>query len=88
MIRGIKHCSGTLEQIIVPPASNKNLASQTGFGETINKTLENDKNDENYLISALKALSNHLINNSGPNYSKLDLEKTYRLLTIELLYKS
>ena len=81
MIRGImKNCSGTLEQITVPPASNEYLASQTNFGETINKTLENDKNDEDYLISALKALSNHLVDNSGPNYSKLNLEKTYKLL--------
>jgi len=81
MIRGImNNCAGTLEQITVPPSSNEYLANRTDFGDTINRTLENENNEPDYLVSALHALSNHLFNENGKNYDKLDLPQTYRLL--------
>ena len=43
MIREImKNCAGTLDQITVPPNSNEFLANKTNYGDTMNKTLEND----------------------------------------------
>ena len=80
MIRGImNNCAGALEQITLPPASNEFLANNTKFGDTMNKTLENENNDEDYLVTALHALSNHLTNNNGRN-PKVDMQKTYKLL--------
>ena len=79
LVRGImKNCGESLEQITVPPSSNEYLANKTTFGDTINKTLENENNEPDYLISALHALGNHLAEN-GKNYSKLDLPKIYKL---------
>ena len=80
LIRGImNNCAGALEQIALPPASNEFLANNTKFGDTMNKTLENENNDEDYLVTALHALSNHLTNNNGRN-PKVDMQKTYKLL--------
>ena len=81
MVRDImKYSIGTLDQITVAPTSNEFLAKRTTFGDTVSKTLENDNNDNDYLLTALHALGNYLFNESGPNYSKLDLAKTYNLL--------
>ena len=81
MVRDImKYSIGTLDQITVAPTSNEFLAKRTTFGDTISKTLENDNNDNDYLLTALHTLGNYLFNESGPNYSKLDLAKTYNLL--------
>ena len=81
MVRGImSNCAGALEQITVPISSNEYLANKTSFAETISKTLENENNEPDYLISALHALSNYLFNESGKNYSKLDLPEVYKLL--------
>ena len=80
LVRGImKNCAGALEQITVPPASNEYLSNKTTFGDTMNKTLENENNDTDYLVSALHSLGNHLFNEAGKNYSKLDLPKVYKL---------
>ena len=81
MVRGImSNCAGALEQITVPISSNEYLANKTSFAEIISKTLENENNEPDYLISALHALSNYLFNESGKNYSKLDLPEVYKLL--------
>ena len=80
LVRGIMtNCGGALEQITVPPASNDYLSTRTTFNDTINKTLENENNDTDYLISALRALSNHVFNDNGKNYSKLDLPRDYKI---------
>ena len=80
LVRGImKNCGEALEQITVPPSSNEYLANKTTFGDTMNKTLENENNDTDYLITGLHALSNHLFNENGKNYAKLDLPKVYKL---------
>ena len=80
LVRGImKNCAGALEQITVPPTSNEYLSNKTTFADTINKTLENENNDTDYLVSALHSLGNHLFNENGKNYSKLDLPKVYKL---------
>ena len=40
LIRGImKHCTGTLEQVTIPPNSNEYLANNTDFGDTMNKNI-------------------------------------------------
>ena len=80
MVRGImKNCSQALEQITVPPSSNEYLANKTNFGDTMNKTLENENNEPEYLISGLHSLGNYLYQESGKNYSKLDLPELYKL---------
>ena len=81
MVRDImKNCAGTLEQITVPPKSNEFLANKTTFGDTMNNTLENDNNDNNFINTSLHALGNHLYTENGKNYSKLDLPRLYKLL--------
>ncbi|MBR4619254.1 MAG: hypothetical protein IKO49_08120, partial [Bacilli bacterium] len=81
MVRDImKYNIGTIDQITVAPSSNEYLARKTNFGDTITKALQNDKNDEDFLLTALHSLGNYLFNENGPNYSKLDLPKTYELL--------
>ena len=81
MVRDImKYSIGTLDQITVAPTSNEFLAKKTTFGDTISKTLENNNNDTDYLLTALHSLGNYLFNENGPNYSKLDLAKTFNLL--------
>ena len=80
IVRGImKNNAQCLEQITVPQTSNDYLATKTTFGDTINKTLENENNDIEYLKSASHALSNHLLAENGKNYSKIDLPKNYRI---------
>ena len=73
------NCGGALEQITIPPASNDYLSTRTTFNDTINKTLENENNDTDYLVSALHALSNHIFNDNGKNYSKLVLQRDYKI---------
>ena len=81
MVRDILQYSiGTLDQITVAPDSNEFLARKTSFSDTITKTLENDNNDIDILLTALHSLGNYLFNENGPNYSKLDLSKIYELL--------
>ena len=81
MVRDImKYSLGTIDQITVHPTSNEFLAKKTTFGDTITKTLQNDKNDTDSLLTGLHSLNNYLYNENGPNYSKLDLAKTYNLL--------
>ena len=81
MIRGImKNCAGTMEQITVPPSSNEFLANKTNFNDTMNKTLENDNNDKDFIETSLHSLGNHLYSENGKNYSKLDLPRLYNLL--------
>ena len=81
MVRDImKNCAGTLEQITVPPQSNEFLANKTTFGDTMNNTLENENNDNDYIITSLHSLGNHLYNENGKNYAKLDLPRLYKLL--------
>ena len=81
MIRQImQNCAGTLDQITVPPTSNEYLASKTNYADTMNKTLENDKNDKDYAVTSLHSLGNHLYTQNGKNYSKLDLPRLYNLL--------
>ena len=80
LVRGImQNCAETLEQITVPPISNEFLATNTQFSDTINKTLDNENNDSDYMLSALRALSNHVYKDNGKNYDKLDLPETYRI---------
>ena len=81
MVREImKNCAGTMDQITVPPDSNEFLANNTNFGETMNKTLENDNNDKDFVVTSLHSLGNHLYSENGKNYSKLDLPRLYKLL--------
>ena len=75
----MKNCAQALEQITVPPSSNEYLANKTNFGDTMNKTLENENNEPEYLISGLHSLGNYLYQESGKNYSKLDLPELYKL---------
>ena len=80
MVRGImKNCGEALEQITVPLSSNEYLSTRTAFSDTMTKTLENENNDSDYLITGLHALSNYLFKESGKNYSKLDLPQAYNL---------
>ena len=81
MIRQImQNCAGTLDQITVPPESNEYLANKTNYLDTMNKTLENDKNDKDYAETSLHSLGNHLYTDNGKNYSKLDIPRLYDLL--------
>lgn len=81
MVREImKNCAGTMDQITVPPDSNEFLANKTAFGDTMNKTLENDNNDKDFVVTSLHSLGNHLYSENGKNYSKLDLPRLYKLL--------
>ena len=81
MVRDImKYSLGTIDQITVAPTSNEFLAKKTTFGDTITKTLQNDNNDSENLLTGLHSLGNYLFSENGPNYSKLDLAKTYNLL--------
>ena len=81
MVRDImKYSIDTLDQITVAPDSNEFLAKKTTFMDTITKTLQNENNDVDSLLTGLHSLGNYLFNENGPNYSKLDLEKTYQLL--------
>ena len=81
MIREImKNCAGTLDQITVPPNSNEFLANKTNYGDTMNKTLENDNNEKDYIVTSLHSLGNHLYDENGKNYAKLDLPRLYKLL--------
>ena len=76
----MKYSLGTLDQITVAPDSNEFLSKKTSFGDTIARTLQNDINDKKYLLTGLHSLGNYLYNESGNNYSKLDLPKIYELL--------
>ena len=88
MVRGImQNCAETLEIITVPPASNDYLSSKTTFSDTMNKTLENENNDLQYLKSALHAVSNHLYAQNGKNYSKLDLPNNQNIIQILKFYQ-
>ena len=81
MVRDImKYTVGTLDQLTVAPVSNEYLAKKTTFGDTITKALQNDNNDTDLLLTGLHSLGNYLYKENGPNYSKLDLPKTYELL--------
>ena len=81
MVRDIMRYSiGTLNRITVAPDSNEFLAKKTSFGDTIIKSLENDNNDIEFLLTALQSFGNYLSNENGQNYSKLDVPKTYELL--------
>ena len=75
----MKHCAGIFGQVTVLPNSNEYLANNTDLGNNINKTLENGNNEPDYLISSLYVLSNHLFNENGQNYDKLNLPN-YKLL--------
>ena len=78
LVRGImRNNAQCQEQITLPPASNDYLANKTNFGDTINKTLENDDNEPEYLKSASHALANHLVN--GNTISKIDVPKNYKI---------
>jgi len=80
LVRGImQNCAETLEQITVPPVSNEFLSTNTQFIDTINKTLDIENNDSDYMLSALHALSNHVYKDNGKNYDKLDLPETYKI---------
>ena len=81
MIRDImKNCASTMDQITVPPDSNEFLANKTNFNDTMNKTLENDKNEKEFVVTSLHSLGNHLYSENGKNYTKLDLPRLYKLL--------
>ena len=81
IVRAImKNCVGTMDQITVPPASNEFLANKTNFNDVIDKTLENDNNDKDFIETSLHSLGNHLYSENGKNYSKLDLPRLYNLL--------
>ena len=69
-----------MDQITVPPSSNEFLANKTNFNDTMNKTLENDNNDKDFIETSLHSLGNHLYSENGKNYSKLDLPRLYNLL--------
>ena len=61
MVRDImKYCGGTLDQITSAPHTNEFLSTNTTFSDTITKTIENENNELDYMITALHALGNHL----------------------------
>ena len=51
---------GTLEEVTTNENSIDYLSNKTPFGETILKTLENENNDLDYILTALNALNNYL----------------------------
>ena len=81
MVRDImKYCGGTLDQITSAPHTNEFLSTNTTFSDTITKTVENENNELDYMITALHALGNHLFSDEIKNWDNLDLEKIYNLL--------
>ena len=81
MVRDImKYCGGTLDQITSAPHTNEFLSTNTTFSDTITKTIENENNELDYMITALHALGNHLFSDEIKNWDNLDLEKIYKLL--------
>ena len=76
----MKYNIGTLDQITEAPKSNEFLSTSTTFSDTITKTIGNEKNDIDYMITALHALGNHLSSEENKELDKLDLQNIYSML--------
>lgn len=71
----------TMKKVTASDKNNEFIANKTPFGDTCIKTLGNPNTDKGIVGNGLKALDNYLRNEKGKNYTSLNLNELYNLLS-------
>ena len=80
-VRGIMmNCINYLDSITSIPEVNKYLTSNTFFNSYIVSSIQNENNDNNYLVVALHCFGNYLLSEAGISFLKSKVIDIYQLL--------
>ena len=79
--RGIMmNCINFLDIITTIPEANNYISSNTSFNKYIILAIQNDNNDNNFLIVALHCLGNYILSEAGDNFLKTKIIDMFILL--------